>query len=223
MKSIILYDFELQNLLKNGKGQIRRVCKVQPPYPDCKIEKLIDTTCREHKKNIGKYRWDGTDEYFTCPFGVVGEEMIVKETWISGWPVIDGDLQQYDENGNELPKRFWYRSDSDPDFFWTDDNYSHVDRVPWKSPITMPYEASRMTIVPERIWTERVQEITEEGAMVEGAWPEFEMSTEEFSDKKFIPNSTYKLGFKHLWNSHAKPGYKFADNPRIFVAEVMVK
>ena len=48
---------------------------------------------------------------------------------------------------------------------------------------------------------ERLQEISEEDAKAEGCGKEFEMNVAEFVHGKNIPEVTYKLGFKHLWNS----------------------
>jgi hypothetical protein len=203
--NIILYDFEIQNLLKNGKGQIRRVCKVQPPYLDCKIEKLIDTTSRDHKKNIGKYRWDGTDEYFTCPFGAVGEKIWAKETWCMVTRLNDCYGKRSNLCGG-IDSWNYYKADG----------RKLPDGFTWRSPVTMPREASRITIVPDKIWTERVQDINGNNLWAEGFGTASEVRTPYIYGKA-------KAEFEFIWDSHAKPGYKFADNLMVFAAEVMVK
>jgi len=204
MKSIILYDFELQNLQKNGHGQIRRVCKVQPPNDNYKLG----------RETSGKYEdkmfWYDDDfccsEHFTCPFGAAGEEIWCKETW--------GIWQRGDSTPGGLPY--------DPTYIYqaTDDNpdipeSAIVEPFCWKSPVTMPREASRLTIVPERIWVERVQDISEKDIDAEGIeWTYWGDNRGYFTGKPV---------FTKTWDSRAKPGYNWANNPMVFVAEVRAK
>lgn len=206
--NIIPYDFELQKLIKDKRCQMRRIMNPQPPEW---IDEFGYTffTPKGSMSGRGMYNGKYTEKFFKCPFGAVGEDIWCKEV--------------YSTNGFAYGKEgYIYKTDLNELGRIEAENLDEMD-IKWRSPVTMPYEASRLTIVSERVWTERVRDITEEGAMAEGVWPEFEMSAEEFSDKKFIPNSTYKLGFKHLWDSHAKPGYKFADNPVVWCGEVRVK
>jgi hypothetical protein len=211
MKSIILYDFEVQNLQKNGKGQIRRVCKEQPPNDSYKLGREISG------KYDGKLFWYNPDgffaeaQHFTCPFGAAGEEIWCKETW--------GIWQRGDSTPGGLPY--------DPTYIYqaTDDNpdipeSAIVEPFCWKSSITMPQSASRLTIIPELIWTERVQEITRSEIRHEGM-----ICPKELCSDDVLPNyKTWLLEeFMKIWDFHAKPGYKFADNPMIFAAEVKVE
>jgi hypothetical protein len=198
MKSIILYDFEVQNLLKNGKGQIRRVFKVQPPGDHYKLGR--ETSGKYEDKMFWYDDYFCCSEHFKCPFGAVGEEIWCKETWCEKWEDPGGWTGEY-----------YYRSDGT--------KVSHVDSVfksPWKSPVTMPREASRLTIVPDKIWRERVQDITHEDACAEGF-------DKRHCQKGYVWGTWGRLGFSQEWDSHAKPGYKFADNPMVFAAEVKVK
>jgi hypothetical protein len=201
MKSIILYDFEVQNLYKNGKGQIRRVCKVQPPNDSYKLGR---ETSRKHDGKLFWYNPDGffaEAQHFTCPFGAVGKEIWVKETWrLTGvlsspyaYRASEEALNLIGETGRLL--RLQYR---------------------WKSPVTMTREASRMMIVPERIWTEQVQDISAMDCVSEGTPRSKMINLENRVDEE-------RMWFKNLYDSRAKPGYKWVDNPMVFAAEVMVK
>jgi len=209
--NIILYDFEVQNLLKNGKGQIRRVCKVQPPDDSYKLGREISG------RYDGKLFWYNPDgffaeaQHFTCPFGAVGEEIWCKETWFKNAP---GGITKY-----------FYKADEQPDEVV---GQMSAFGYSWRSPVTMPHEASRLTIVPETIWTERVQKIMEEEAIAEGF--EGEVCTHPNADEHGCTDcyntgwiEPPQVGFMQEWDSYAKPGYKWADNPMVFAAEVCLK
>jgi hypothetical protein len=202
MKSIIffLYDFELQNLQKNGRGQIRRVCKVQPPNDNYKLGREISG------KYDGKLFWYNPDgffaeaQHFTCPFGAVGEEIWVKETW------------GIDDCSTIFPE-YIYKADNG---FYPEGG--------WKSPVTMPREASRLTIISEQIQTERLQDITEKSARNIGLKDPYEYQNPIYYDAKdFDGIEIDKCAFAGWWDSRAKPGYKWANNPLVFVAEVKIK
>lgn len=200
---------------------MRRVCKVQPPGAGYTLCTLLDSIARVDNKNIGKLFWalivDGSPlpekdiKYFTCPFGAVGEELIVKESYIltnHGNPVYKADF--CDKSGD----------------FWSSVAINPND-IKWKSPVAMPREASRLTIIPERIWVEKVQEITEEGAIAEGfegqKCTHIGMSPYGCTDccnTGWIEPPT--VDFMYGWDSHAKPGCKWADNPMVFVGEMRI-
>jgi len=216
--NIILNDFEIQNLLKNGRGQIRRVCKVQPPNGNYKLGRETSG------KYEGKLFWydDGfcLSEHFICPFGAVGEELAVKETWRERWGMSYANYGCGSAYPVDDVHEIGYKDDisiyfagltllcPDECTIKSDSNWSN-----WKSSVTMPREASRLTIVPERIWVERVRKITEDSIKAEGI------------DPKIYPhhNFDYFEPFKILWDSHAKPGYKWANNPMVWCAEVRAK
>lgn len=79
----------------------------------------------------------------------------------------------------------------------------------------MPRWASRLTLIVTDVRVQRLQEISEADAEAEGACPEFEIDVATFVRGTFdaVNASTYRLGFKHLWDSIAKPGATWADNP----------
>jgi hypothetical protein len=210
MKSIILYDFEIQNLQKNGHGQIRRVCKVQPPGDHYKLGRETSG------KYDGKMFWYDDDfccsEHFTCPFGAVGEEILVKETWCKLYEVDVNGYTHYDKS------KYYYAADGDYQIDLYDDNGFYLDnqKMPWKSPATMPREASRLTIMVDNIWTERVQDIDGNDLWAEGFGTASEARTPYIYGKA-------KAEFEFIWDSRAKPGYNWADNPMAFAAEVKAK
>jgi hypothetical protein len=204
MKSIILYDFEVQNLYKNGKGQIRRAIPIEflPGYnPEWTGYRPI---FEYGKFFLANSKGEPATKEIKCPFGAVGEKLIVQETWAE-------IHSRYNLNQNDT--EYCYKADYGEKVELIDENGFCFSRVPWKSPVTMPREASRLTIVPERIWRERVQNITHEDACAEG-----------FDEQHCQKGYTWgRLGFSQEWDSRAKSGYKFADNPMVFAAEVKIK
>jgi len=223
MSSITLYDFEVQNLLKNGKGQIRRVCKVQPPNDNYKLGR---ETSGKHE---GKLFWYDDDfccsEHFTCPFGAVGEEIRVKETWYYESHLYELTADEPDLPSGRYSHRYIYRA-SNPDYPVN----LGVGEHGWKSPVTMPREASRLTIIPERIWTEKLQDMTEQDA-IECGFEGVRCHHHPFGNTVYGCTDCYNTGwlepptaeFVFEWDSRAKPGYKFADNPVVWCGEVRVK
>ena len=81
-----------------------------------------------------------------CPYGVVGDELWVKEAYDRGFFGVDGGVN-----------RVHYAADG------VDGNL-----MKWKSPMFMPKAASRIKLEITGIGLERLHDITEEGAMREG-------------------------------------------------------
>jgi hypothetical protein len=84
-----------------------------------------------------------------CPIGQPGDRLWVRETW---------QLCDYDGPGGYPKTDSVYRADGE-----TDDK-----RKGWRPSIHMPRSASRITLEIARVWVERVQDITEDGAIREG-------------------------------------------------------
>lgn len=88
----------------------------------------------------------------------------------------------------------------------------------WKkhSSIHMPRWASRILLqVEEDAREEKLQEITEEEARLEGVEPEA-MCDLRYSDTGQRLFSSYQVGFRNLWDSlHTKPGETWESNPEV--------
>ncbi|MGA7887632.1 MAG: hypothetical protein WCA44_18000 [Acidobacteriaceae bacterium] len=103
-----------------------------------------------------------------CPYGVPGDRLWVRETFIAGWPSEDGEIQQFDEDGNEWPRKVnscpvWYRADpSSREFRWIDRDTGEMRNPPWRSALHMPRWASRLTLEITDVRVQRVNEISEE-------------------------------------------------------------
>lgn len=93
----------------------------------------------------------------------------------------------------------------------------------WKSPLSMPKEAARIFLEVKEVREERLQDITEKDALLEGvgSMDMFDLKRLPFSlipDKK-IRHCSYKASFYELWDSmHGKkPGCAWEDNPMVNV------
>lgn len=114
-----------------------------------------------------------------CPFGDVGDTLRVREPWAPS------------EKGLVLLA----------DSYWGDpeDAAQEFGVRRWRSPKTLPREASRFLLETVSIRCERMQSISESDARAEGVGPEFEMDLATFMSKRTPVRSTYALGFKHHW------------------------
>ena len=136
----------------------------------------------------------------------IGDRLWVKETWAvgcrpnpnSGW--VDGieykaDLAYLDDI-ESMPLRV------------IDDQELYLyESEGWKSPITMPRWASRITIEITDIRIERLQDITNNDAKSEGVEPEV-----------LSGHYYYLSGYHELWQDlNAKRGFSWESNPWVWV------
>jgi len=141
-------------------------------------------------------------KYIKCPWGKPGDEIWVKETFHACKP--SGQFP-------ELTK-VWYNYKAE-----------HQDRIPgpmwppfdkWKSPVFMPKEASRILLEITGITIERLQGITEEGAIIEG------VSLDGITASNGLVN--YKMAYSILWvEMHGQESWDL--NPWVWVIQFKVK
>ena len=142
-----------------------------------------------------------------CPYGQPGDRLWVRETFIQGWPWIDGIPDQFDEDDHEKPMHTWFRA-TEPGLSWTDDDGGFVENTPWKPSIHMPRTASRITLEITGVRVERLQDISEADAAAEG------VSAKHTADAHYTAREAYAV----LWEQINGPD-SWAENPWVWVIE----
>ncbi len=197
----ILFNGEMVRAILDGrKTQTRRVIKPQPFWvassgrwcweiPKRAQNPGCSTTAVTASRQWHEYLPDGC-----CPYGVPGDKLWVRETWKS-----TGLLANSTPRYTRACGRFAYRAD-----------LAQRDRdlhIPWRASIHMPRWASRITLEVTDVRVERVQDITEDGAIREGCC--------DANHKDFHVGA-----FHDLWDSiNAKRGFGWDSNPWVWVVE----
>lgn len=188
----ILYKTEMvKAILAGSKTQTRRTRGLEDinGLPDS--YKLTGTNI--YNDTLFAYFRDnitGWLDEIKCPFGIPGDELWVKETYmiVTGFPT----------------NKIYYKAD-DPDL-------RLYPEGKWKSSLFMKREYSRIQLKIKSIGVERVQDISEGDAMAEGVKP-----NNAYVDKYFI---TPKKAFENLWNSiNAKKNMGWNKNPWLWKIE----
>jgi hypothetical protein len=200
---IIFTSESVRAILEGRKTQTRRVIKPQPidtelieiicggkvhyrrPVNDPMIEEALKTP-EYHVRSVIA----GLIE--KCPYGQPGDRLWVRETWDVRF--LEGYLEKhicYRANHVAIPLKHEYNKKLD---------YN------WKSPMFMPRWASRITLEIVNIRVERVQDISWDDVIAEGA-----VSSPECSEWTW---------FSGLWKSiNDKRGYPWDSNPWVWVIE----
>lgn len=209
-KPILFSGEMIRALLSGAKTQTRRIIKPQP-YGDVRQSGMSNKTKEcvvwEPKKDTAWFDWGGGFDpmiYLDGPYQP-GMRLWVRETWCAVNDEPYGGEQWIDYRATpryaESHPAGW---DNDPD---------SPDALKWKPSIFMPKWASRLTLQVTSIKIERVNEISEEDAIAEGAQPAFELDIAGATGA-----FTYRAGFKQLWDSinGSKPGCAWHDNPWVW-------
>ncbi|MEQ6437176.1 hypothetical protein V8Z74_19415 [Comamonas sp. w2-DMI] len=204
-------------LLAGTKTQTRRVAKTE-------ITMGHDSLLAPHrgKKHAAVYLLpkQAREAEILCPYGQPGDRLWVRETFVQGfeYDAVADRLRQYDDEGNELPMKTWYRA-TDSGIGWSDDD-GWETKVPWKPSIHMPRAASRILLEITAVRIERLQTISENDARAEGA---------SYHDGKGIGHSGWRhdygavhadarSAYARLWNDINGSG-AWAANPWVWVVE----
>ncbi len=179
----ILFNGEMVRAILDGRKTVtRRVVKVQPNadgisplwHDQIKIAVPEGTT---YNKSI----WvDDSEDEWTCPFGVPGDRLWVRETWADvnsemGPTIIyrsDGAMQGWEDFCEEFgpdygvgPSMNYEKYPGDYSMWWSDllnkDEHKE-DGYAWKPSIHMPRWASRITLEVVSVGVERIQEAGDE-------------------------------------------------------------
>lgn len=134
----------------------------------------------------------------------VGDVMYVRETWNFAY-TLDRNEQPIAGTG-----RFYYAADDRAPFaYWVTSDREYKDEMPWRPSIHMPKEAARIFLRVTGVRVERLQDVTEDGAVAEGIAPK---------------GGNFALDdFESLWNTTIKPAdldkYGWDANPWVWGIE----
>lgn len=197
----ILFSSEMVRAILDGrKTMTRRVVKTNNHSTN------LDTYFMDGEPSVlGMQFTDGTN--VKCPYGKVGDRLWVRETWTQRW---DDDKSEFDG----------YLYAADGAYVVHVDGGQNADgsvRSPWKSPIHMPREASRLTLEITGVRVQRLNEISDEDAKAEGIIahevPVFE------GDDYVRDDIEYVYPFRCLWDKINGKRHPWASNPWCWVVE----
>lgn len=158
------------------------------------------------------------DALHKCPFGQVGDEIWVRETWaettnidqLESWPYRPYTNDEWGEDENFIDSCVIYRADGQ--WEWCDGDGYLTEKSCWKPSIHMPRSASRLQLKITNVRVERLNDISEEDSKAEGVFIDIKNA---FS----VRHPHYKAEFKTLWNSIYGT---WADDPWVWVVDFEV-
>lgn len=201
----ILFNTEMVRAILDGRKTCTR--RLVKPQPDEKhtfpLGFVTDST---EKKEVGCFgfginEYGGSIQYAKPPYQP-GDILYVRETW------------------KEAPKGYYYYED------WQKDDIADVTK--WKPSIHMPKEAARIWLKVTDVRIERLQSITVEGAIREGAEGEkcHHTNAGAFGCTDCMNTGWIEppqVEFMQIWNSTIKKSdidrYGWNANPYVFVIE----
>jgi hypothetical protein len=201
-------------ILAGRKTMTRRVVKPQPPAG-------WDRHCWYDAPRYGftaEPEPAGAWHVVRCPYGVPGDLLWCRETWC---PVDDRDH----DGSLWVDYRATPRYSAEKPAGW-ENAPSDTEALNWRSPITMPRWASRLTLRVESVRVERLQAISEEDAIAEGIestpcmarpgkrlWCDYNIRHDPFEWYADPRDS-----FRSLWDTiNSKRGFPWESNPWVWV------
>lgn len=156
-----------------------------------------------------------------CPHGQPGDRLWVRETWQGPlFDYDDMDAYQRDNEAFETPAYCQYRADGGPTPEYLDPNDEM--QCKWRPSIHMPRWASRITLEITGVRVERLQDISEQDAIAEGARS---LPLEMFKCEKNLPArwndddlDSARFEFAALWQS-INGTSSWDANPWVWVVE----
>ncbi|EMG3684463.1 hypothetical protein V4251_001842 [Serratia marcescens] len=209
----VIFNGEMVRAILDGrKTQTRLVMKVQPESSGFGLRFITESL---NNRDTGKYFWSQSDAVginkprskpFPCPFGQVGDQMWVRETWA--------------EAGASAPELQLYRANYPEHVGSEYENVPPASEIRWTPSIHMPRWASRIMLEITAVRVERLNDISEEDAKAEGVKPAGDMLP-DYPDTFLTPKgdfATAKVAFQRLWQS-IYGEESWSANPWVWVIE----
>lgn len=193
----------IRAILDGTKTQTRRVMTPQPLFSEALGCWLWDRKGRGMTKPEGAnyeppYGFSEPNWLHLCPYGALGDRLWVRETWDVGFTSYE-QWVRYRADAAHQPV-----ADEHRDALLA--NWDNHPSTGWRSPIHMPRWASRISLELTSVRVQRLQDISEEDAIAEGAQAGESSLTQEMS-------GSARGDFARIWNElNAQRGYPFADN-----------
>lgn len=210
-RPILFNTAMVQAILAGRKTQSRRALKYQPQRSDF-LPNLCFPKNAAQAKALYPAGWiypNALDEILAmCPFGKVGEQLWVRETFQG--PLIDqgGDYP----DGYEKPEFCVYAADGTAKPVFTNSDEEEVCR--WRPSIHMPRWACRIILEVTGLRVERLQDISEADACAEGC--------DNSKSKAALAVGWYEkpiAAFRRVWE---QTGGDWNANPWVWVIEFKV-
>jgi hypothetical protein len=207
----ILFSGEMVLAILDGrKTQTRRVIKPQP----------VGAHSKHGKYTAGSAAWfvdysGGHDEIIVrCPYGEPGDRLWARETFAVVSGVVGGGRDITKPDASDCVA---YRADNN------DAAKTITESRAWRPSIFMPRAYSRITLEIIKVRVERVQDITDAGAIAEGVESYYVPGTYSYGEMGCISRDSEATNidrFIFLWNSiNAKRGFGWESNPWVWVIE----
>lgn len=191
-------------ILDGRKTQTRRVVKPQPDKHWAFNLRIVMNT------RTGRLEFVDDDYRYCvpCPYGIPGDRLWGREAWTPdhaafypNFPIVYRADQGYEYKRNKEGKVY-----SPEQKAW----YPYR----WRPSIHMPRAASRITLEITGIRVERLQDISEDDAIAEGAMSQLCSDKSQSDAMKF----THRNGFINLWHQ-INGSESWAANPWVWVIE----
>ena len=188
----ILFNTEMvQAILEGRKTVTRRL--VKPKYKKDEGGFQVCTNKATGERWIEKHDWDegsfDNPRYVNPPYRK-GDILYVRETWMG------------------TGERFYYKADGK--HHKLDNLIGDKPFFKWKPSIHMPKTAARIFLKVTDVRVERLQDITEEGAVAEGV---------KAYGSNNCSGTSARIAFAELWDNIEKSKYEWRANPWVWVYE----
>ncbi|HGM7619223.1 TPA: hypothetical protein ACKQJA_006404 [Pseudomonas aeruginosa] len=188
-RPILFNEQMVRAILEGRKTVTRRVMKPQPDF----LGSMVDPNTPFKTLDAGLHA------RITCPYGEPGDRLWVREAWAA-----DAQVDAIAPRDLSQGEPIWYPAD----FSVRQTGCSMISKGRGRPSIHMPRWASRVLLEITAVRVERLQDITPNQCIAEGAWRE--------KDKELGRGQEAIAAFVDLWRS---TGGDWDANPWVWVVE----